>query len=784
MERRVPGYCALCRSRCGAVAVVEGDKLLRVEPNPDHPTGAALCIKGRAGPEIRANPNRLLYPLKRTNPKTAADPGWQRISWDEALDTTASALRALAERHGPESVAFAVSSPSATPISDGLIWIERLINRFGSPNLCNGTELCNWHKDHAHRYTFGRGIATPDFARAECVLLWGHNPSTSWLDHATAVSAAHARGAALIVIDPRRAGFANQADAWLRVRPGTDAALALGLIGAMIRAHRHDEAFLRRWSNGPLLVRADDGTLLRGRDIDPGLPEPTLVAWDEAAGAPLIYDRDHVDYAGLPALAGEYTVETTAGPVRCATAFELLRRRCAAYPPEIVERITGVPQAQLAAAAELLARRPVAYYCWTGVGQHHNATQTDRAIAILMALTGSFDAPGGNVEFGRANVAAVDGAAFMTAAQRAKLIGAATRPLGPARFGGGVTAQDLYRAILHHEPYAVRGLVSFGTNLLVTRAAPERGRAALQALDFTVHADPIMNPTAALADIVLPVNTQWEREGLRVGFDVTPEAAALVQLRPQAVPSAGESRSDAWIVFQLAQRLGFGADFWNGDIDAGYRHHLAPSGISLEALRARPEGIAVALAPRFRRYAERGDAGFHGFDTPTRLVELYSEQLLAHGALPAHDAGTANATQGDYPLVLTSAKLPHYCHSQHRDIPSLRRRMPDPLLEMHPETARARGIADGAWALVSTRGGRARLRVKLNAALDPAVVCAQYGWWAASDATGHTGYPIAGMGSANSTAVVDDGAIDPISGSVTHRGIACDVAADAAAPAL
>src|SRR5258708_6208095 len=258
-ERRIPGYCALCRSRCGAVAVVEGDRLLRVEPDPAHPTGAGLCVKGGAGREIRANPNRLLTPLKRTNPKTASDPGWQRISWDEALDTTAAALAALAARHGPESVAFAVSSPSATPISDGLIWIERLVNRFGSPNLCNGTELCNWHKDHAHRYTFGRGIATPDFARAECVVLWGHNPSTSWLDHATAVSAAHARGAALIVVDPRRAGFAAQADAWLRVRPGTDAALALGLIGAMIQARRHDEAFLRRWSNGPLLVRADDG---------------------------------------------------------------------------------------------------------------------------------------------------------------------------------------------------------------------------------------------------------------------------------------------------------------------------------------------------------------------------------------------------------------------------------------------------------------------------------------------------------------------------------------------
>jgi len=778
-ERRVRGFCALCRSRCGAVAVADGDRLLRIEPDPGHPTGAALCVKGRAGAEIRDNPNRLLHPLKRTSPKTAADPGWQRISWDEALDTTTAALRRLAARHGPESVAFAVSSPSATPVSDGLPWIERLINRFGSPNLCNATELCNWHKDHAHRYTFGRGIATPDFANAECVVLWGHNPSTSWLDHATAVSAARARGAALMVVDPRRAGFAAQADAWLRVRPGTDAALALGLIGEMIRAHRHDETFLRRWTNAPLLVRLDDGRLLRGRDIDPALPQAALVAWDEAAGAPLIYDRVRVDYAPpgrAPALDGEYAGATAAGPVRCATAFDLLRRRCAAYPPEVVERITGVPRDQLAPAAALLARRPVAYYCWTGVEQHHNATQTDRAIAILMALTGSVDAPGGNVEHGRAAVAPVDGRELMGDAQRAKMIGAATRPLGPARFGGGVTSRDLYRAMLEHQPYAVHGLVSFGSNLLVTRADAERGRAALQALDFHVHADPVLNPTASFADIVLPVGTQWEREGLRVGFDVTPEAAALVQLRAQAVPGRGESRSDAWIVFQLAQRLGFGADFWDGDLDAGYRHHLAPSGVTLEALRARPEGIAVALAPRYRRYAEPAGDGFRGFDTPCGLVELYSEELLAYGALPAHDPGPPASAA--YPLVLTCAKVPHFCHGQHRDIPSLRRRMPDPLLEIHPAAAQARGLGEGAWAQVATRGGTARLRVKLNPALAPDVVCAQYGWWAASDATGHRADPIFGADAANSTRTIDDAPEDPVSGSVTHRGLPCEVSAD------
>src|SRR4051794_38333650 len=90
---RVPGYCAMCVSRCGSIAVIENGRFIALEPDPAHPTGKALCAKGRAAPELVYSAERLLYPLKRTRPKGEKDPGWQRISWDEALDTTASRLR-------------------------------------------------------------------------------------------------------------------------------------------------------------------------------------------------------------------------------------------------------------------------------------------------------------------------------------------------------------------------------------------------------------------------------------------------------------------------------------------------------------------------------------------------------------------------------------------------------------------------------------------------------------------------------------------------------------------
>ena len=99
---RTPTFCPLCRSRCGAIGVVEDDRLVALEVDPDHPAGEALCVKGKAAPEIVANPNRLLHPLIRTAPKHAADPKWRRASWDEALDLVAANLTRIARQSGAD----------------------------------------------------------------------------------------------------------------------------------------------------------------------------------------------------------------------------------------------------------------------------------------------------------------------------------------------------------------------------------------------------------------------------------------------------------------------------------------------------------------------------------------------------------------------------------------------------------------------------------------------------------------------------------------------------------
>src|SRR5512142_2475644 len=129
-SQRIPGYCAMCVSRCGSIAVLENGRFVALEPDPSHPTGKAICAKGRAAPELVYHPDRLLYPMKRTRPKGDAEPGWQRITWDEALDLTAAGLRKIAAEHGAESVVFSVVSPSTSASDDSVVWIQRLLNAF------------------------------------------------------------------------------------------------------------------------------------------------------------------------------------------------------------------------------------------------------------------------------------------------------------------------------------------------------------------------------------------------------------------------------------------------------------------------------------------------------------------------------------------------------------------------------------------------------------------------------------------------------------------------------
>jgi anaerobic selenocysteine-containing dehydrogenase len=430
---QIPSFCALCISRCGATATVENGRFVALKHDPSHPTGKALCIKGKVAPELVYHPDRLLYPMKRTRPKGDADPGWQRISWDEALDTVAKKLTELSDRFGPETVAFNNASPSTSALSDAVDWVRRLRRAFGSPNQSISMELCGWGRYLANIYSYGAGLPAdcmPDLENAGCILFWGYNPTVSRIAHATATVAAQSRGARLIVVDPRNAGLARKADQWLRVRPGSDGALALGLAHVMIEQGWYDDVFVRDWTNGPLLIRADTGRFLRERDLDQAGAAENYLAWDETNGRPVAYDPSPGSYAADTAnlaISGSFDVETLQGSVTCRPAFQLVTELCARYDPKVVERITGVEAGQVERTAQMLWQsRPVAYMAWSGLEQQSNATQIARAIGLVYALTGSFDAKGGNVQFPAVPSANVQGEELLSAEQRAKTLGFAT----------------------------------------------------------------------------------------------------------------------------------------------------------------------------------------------------------------------------------------------------------------------------------------------------------------------------------------------------------------------
>ena len=308
------------------------------------------------------------------------------------------------------------------------------MHAFGTPNNCYGTEVCNWHKDVASTYTYGASIGTPDWEHTGCALLWGHNPGTSWIAQARQVADARARGAKLIVVDPRRAGAANKADLWLRVRPGTDGALALGIARVVLEEGWFDRDFVCDLTNAPFLVLGADARLLRGkRPLRRRRPGPVRGL-----------ERGDGTCAGRPARAASWRAVGTrrrgdGGDPRRSRPLPH-RARCLARAVRTVHRRRGGSDHRGSGRrgpdrgrdAHPL-RAPVAYYAWSGVGQHTNATQTDRAISCLYALTGSLGRRGGNVEFAKVPVHDVSGRELVTGAGRAKTLGPARTPAGPSQ---------------------------------------------------------------------------------------------------------------------------------------------------------------------------------------------------------------------------------------------------------------------------------------------------------------------------------------------------------------
>ncbi len=781
-SKKIRTYCAQCWSNCPTVAHIENGRFTRVTSDKEHKFYRPLCPKGLAGPEMVYNNARLKYPLKRTSPKGAADPGWKRISWEEALDTVADKMKNIKARYGAEAFVFSQTNVSS-PLWEITSFIRRLSNIYGTPNHMTTTHICNWHRDSGSAFTFGKpgdafAAGWPDFKNSNCILIWGHNPNTTSNAFDGQIRAARKNGAKVIVVDPRLTDIAARADLWLQVKPGTDGALSLGMIHLMLKYRLFDDRFIRNWTNAPLLVRSDTGDLLRVFSVDSSEKNQDVFYLINSENDMLVpyTPGSKVDFT--PCIEGEANIRLADDTrVEYKTVFTLLKESVAMYTPEFVEQHTSVPIELLEKTVRMVAgNSPACWFSFNGVEQNLNATQTNRAICTFYALTGDYDRKGGNtIQSPIPHMAFPFGFEFVTSEMRRKNIGISKHPLGPASYLMSVPSYLICKAIEKADPYPVKGLMVFGANTVSANPDSKMIANSLKKLDFQVHVDLSINPTAKFADIILPSASFWETGRIGYPLEFQDNKWVLQWREPVATPR-GESKDELWIIFELAKRLGFADKFWNGSIEAAFEAMLEPTKIKLKDLKKADGGIFIQGSCEYQKYKKKG------FDSMSGRIELFSQHLKDIGQSPVPEWKNpyeifqkAGIDKNSYPYILINSKLRRYCQSQHRGIPSLRKHHPHPFIEINREKAEEIGITEGESIILETVNGKITLQAMLVDGIAPDVVCTQHGWWQACTELGLPGHDIYSHKGPNVNLLYKNDFTDPISGSVHMRGFPCNI---------
>ena len=404
------------------------------------------------------------------------------------------------------------------------------------------------------------------------------------------------------------------------------------------------------------------------------------------------------------------------------TGFDELKQAVASCTPQEVARGTWVEPGKIVEAARLYATSKPALIQWGNAIEHtvHSA-QCCRSLVLLMALTGNLEVPGGNVRASAPPLKRLAEFLRLDAfPDRSRKLLNRRHNLIPRL----LTTPNwvLFHSILQEDSSgepgtAIRGMYVQGANPMVSGPQAQRVKSALMALEFLAVADQVMTPTAALADLVLPVATNFEFNDM--GHYGLPHGYVLA--RPKLVEPRGECRSDLDIVNEWGKRMGFQDHFWSHP-DAILDEILAPSGITYQEFAQR----GVLRGPRkFFTYREKG------FSTPSGKVELASSLLQKWGYdwVPSCGSGNDFEVSEAFPLLLTSAKPRHFFHSAYRHLDGLRKKHPQPCVRMHPSKARELGLERGEAVRIVSAVGEMVQELSLTDQVHPSVVVADYGWW-------------------------------------------------------
>ena len=655
-------HCPYCSLQCGMTLQRTG-RTLEVVPWPEFPVNeGALCRKGWTATGLHGNRERLTTPLVRDR----ATGELRAASWDEALDSVAGRLAGLRERFGADAVAVFGGGGLTNEKAYQLGKFARVA--LGTSEIDYNGRWCMSSAASAGNQAFGidRGLPFPlaDIEQTDVLVLVGSNLAETMPPAARHLDRLRERGGRVVVIDPRHTATVERADVFLQPVPGTDLPVALGLLHLLDAADTVDE---------------------------------------------------------------EYLAARTTG-------FDAVRRTAASWWPERVERVSGVPAAELRALAALLAdAERVMVLTARGAEQHSQGTATVLGwlnVALALGMPGrEFSGYGcltgqGNGQGGREHGQKTDQLPGyrmiddpVAREHVARVWGVAPESLP----GKGRSAYELLDAL--GTPDGSRGLLVFGSNIVVSAPNTTHVRERLESLDLLVVADIVMSETAAMADVVLPV-AQWAEE---TGTMTNLEGRVI--LRERAVAPPPGVRSDLDVLAGLASRLGspvaFGTDPEKifaelGAASAGGKADYA--GIDYDRIRSEHGVFWPCPAPDHPGTPRMFTESFPTPDGRARFVDV-------------DHAGAAEQPCDEYPLHLTTGRVlaQYQSGAQTRRI----RGLPDdgPFVELHPMLADRIGAVDGQPVVVTTRRGELKAPASVVTTIRPDTLFVPFHWVGANRLT-------------------------------------------------
>ena len=679
-----------CPDSCGVLVTVNQEgRAIKVQGDPAHPvTQGFLCGKVAKYLDRVYSPERILYPLKRKpgaekgpRPRGREHEAFERVSWDEALDGIAARLERISDEFGPESILPYSYAGTIGVLGYGSM-DRRLFHRLGASQL--DRTICSEAGGVGWNLVYGKKLGTPteDFRLAKLIIAWGANIHGNNVHLWPMVEQARRAGARLIVIDPYKTRTAALADWHISIRPGTDGALALGMMHVIVRDGLEDRTYIAQMTHGFDLL----AERVRG------------------------YTPDRVaQWTGM-------------------TAFEVQRlaREYATTLPAAIRLNYGVQRSENGGTAvRAIAMLPALTGAWKYRGG-----------GAQLSTSGAF-------AWNRRAVERPDLALASPLGRQARVVNMSALGWALTQLGqGGEQGGNLHQGSAENRETGppVKALFVYNSN--PAAVAPNQGtvRRGLMRPDlFTVVHDLFFTDSTDYADYVLPATTFLEHTDVQGAY-----GHYFVQWSQQAIEPLGEARSNVWLFSQLAQRMGLAEDCFRDTPEAIIAQALG-SGPDGRATNPGMEHITVDglkssghIPLAFHREPESAPflpykAG--ALPTPSGKVEFYSEKLAAQGkdGLPAFVPATESRWGKGaerYPLELLARKNDNYMNSTFANLEGHRKMeaRSTQKLEMHQRDAEPRGIRDGDQVRIFNDRGSLELTAHVNGSVPAGVVAARLDW--------------------------------------------------------